>query len=55
MLALVGRHFEPCLDRSALRHEWLLVNGGRPGLNLRLAVADVVRVTGARIVDATGG
>ena len=53
-LALVGKPFEPCLDRPALEYEWLLVNGGRRGLNLRLAVADLVRVTGARIVDATG-
>jgi Cys-tRNA(Pro)/Cys-tRNA(Cys) deacylase len=53
-LALVGKNFEPCLDRAALAHEWVLVNGGRRGLNLRLAVADLIRVTAARIVDATG-
>jgi Cys-tRNA(Pro)/Cys-tRNA(Cys) deacylase len=52
-LALVGKPFEPCLDRPALEHEWLLVNGGRRGINLRLAVADLIRVTGARIVEAT--
>src|SRR5215212_7062126 len=50
-LALVGKNFEPCLDRPALEHEWILVNGGRRGLNLRVAVADLVRLTGARIVD----
>jgi Cys-tRNA(Pro)/Cys-tRNA(Cys) deacylase len=52
-LALVGKNFEPCLDRPALTREWLLVNGGRRGLNLRLAVADLIQLTSARIVEAT--
>jgi Cys-tRNA(Pro)/Cys-tRNA(Cys) deacylase len=52
-LALLGKNFEVCLDRPALEEPWLLVNGGRRGLNLRLAVDDLVRVTGARLVEAT--
>jgi Cys-tRNA(Pro)/Cys-tRNA(Cys) deacylase len=52
-LALVGKSFEPCLDRPGTAHERLLVNGGRRGLNLRVAVADLLRLTGARLVDAT--
>ena len=52
-LALLGKNFQVCLDRPALEHPWLLVNGGRRGLNLRLAVDDLVRVTGARLVAAT--
>ena len=50
-LALVDRGFVPCLDRAALAHERILVNGGRRGLNLGIAVSDLVRLTGARLVD----
>lgn len=51
-LALVNKPFEPCIERAALEHEWVLVNGGRRGLNLRVAVDDLVRLTGATVVDA---
>ncbi|MCC6416846.1 MAG: aminoacyl-tRNA deacylase [Gemmataceae bacterium] len=51
-LALVSKPFEPCIERAALAHEWVLVNGGRRGLNLRVAVEDLVRLTDARVVDA---
>jgi Cys-tRNA(Pro)/Cys-tRNA(Cys) deacylase len=51
-LALVNRPFEPCIERAALDHEWVLVNGGRRGLNLRVGVQDLIRLTGARVVDA---
>jgi Cys-tRNA(Pro)/Cys-tRNA(Cys) deacylase len=51
-LALVSRPFEPCIERAALDHEWVLVNGGRRGLNLRVGVQDLIRLTGARVVDA---
>jgi Cys-tRNA(Pro)/Cys-tRNA(Cys) deacylase len=51
-LALVDRPFEPCIERAALDHEWVLVNGGRRGLNLRVGVQDLIRLTGARLVDA---
>ena len=51
-LALMNRPFEPCIERAALQFEWVLVNGGRRGLNLRVAVQDLIRLTGARVVDA---
>jgi len=37
------------VDESALLHETVLVNGGRIGLQLELAPADLVRVTDARV------
>jgi len=52
-LALLDRPFDVYIDRPALTLDEILVNGGRRGLNLRLRVADLVRVTGARPVDAT--
>ncbi len=51
-LALLGKSFEVLIERSAMRHESILVNAGRRGINLRIAVDDLVRVTSARIVDA---
>jgi Cys-tRNA(Pro)/Cys-tRNA(Cys) deacylase len=50
-LALVDRGFVSCLDRAALAHQRILVNGGRRGLNLGLGVSDLIRLTGARLVD----
>jgi Cys-tRNA(Pro)/Cys-tRNA(Cys) deacylase len=52
-LALIGRPLDVCLDRSALAHKRIYVNPGRRGVNVRVAVADLVRLTGASVVDAT--
>jgi Cys-tRNA(Pro)/Cys-tRNA(Cys) deacylase len=52
-LALMGRNFESCIDRVALQLDWILVNGGRRGLNLRIQVEDLVRLTAARPVEVT--
>jgi Cys-tRNA(Pro)/Cys-tRNA(Cys) deacylase len=51
-LALVNKPFEPCIERAALQHEWVLVNGGRRGLNLKVSVRDLIALTGAHVVDA---
>ena len=53
-LALLNRGFDICLDRAARDLERISVSAGQRGINLRLAVSDLVRVTGARWVDATG-
>jgi Cys-tRNA(Pro)/Cys-tRNA(Cys) deacylase len=37
------------VDSSALAHDTILVNGGRVGLQLELAPADLVRLTDARV------
>jgi Cys-tRNA(Pro)/Cys-tRNA(Cys) deacylase len=54
-LALLNRGFDICLDRAAqgLRH--IVVSAGQRGIDLRLAVDDLVRVTGAWWVDVTSG
>ena len=54
-LALLNRGFDICLDRAAQGLERVSISAGKRGINLRLAVNDLVRVTGARWVDATGG
>ncbi len=51
-LALLNKPFEVCIERTALAHDWILVNGGRRGVNLKIGVQDLVALTGARPVDA---
>ncbi len=51
-LALLNRGFEVCIDRAAEQLEHIVVSAGQRGINLRLRVDDLVRVTGARRVDA---
>lgn len=54
-LALLGRGFDVRIDEAAREREWLCVSAGRKGLNLRVPVADLVRLTGARWVAASDG
>lgn len=53
-LALLNKGFMVCIDRAAQSLTQVTVSAGKRGINLRLAVDDLVRVTGARWVDATG-
>jgi Cys-tRNA(Pro)/Cys-tRNA(Cys) deacylase len=53
-LALLNRGFEVCIDQAARDLEQVTISAGKRGINLRLGVRDLVRVTGARWVDATG-
>jgi Cys-tRNA(Pro)/Cys-tRNA(Cys) deacylase len=52
-LALLNRPFEVFLDRPAGELSHLLVSAGKRGINLRLAVPDLIRITRARIIEAT--
>ncbi len=54
-LALLGKGFSVYIDASAQRLGQVYVSGGQRGLNIRLAVADLVRLTGARFVEASEG
>jgi len=53
-LALLNKGFEICIDLAARDLEQVTVSAGKRGVNLRLAVPDLVEVTHARWVDATG-
>lgn len=53
-LALLEKRFEVYMDESALAFDDLYINGGQRGVNLRLRVADLISVTGAQTIDATG-
>ncbi len=52
-LALAPKKWQSYLDRSAELYERIYVNAGQRGLMLGVGVADLVRVLGATIIDAT--
>lgn len=53
-LALLEKRFEVYVDDSALALDELYINGGQRGVNLRLRVADLIAVTSAHAISATG-
>ncbi len=48
-LALINQGFEVLLDEFAEAFEEIYVSGGQRGLDVRLAVADFIRLTGAKL------
>lgn len=51
-LALLDKRFEVYLDEHAASLDELYLNGGQRGINLHLRVADLIDVTGARLIAA---
>jgi Cys-tRNA(Pro)/Cys-tRNA(Cys) deacylase len=51
-LALLNKGFEICIDHAAQNLDRAIVSAGKRGVNLCLAVSDLVRMTRARWVDA---
>jgi Cys-tRNA(Pro)/Cys-tRNA(Cys) deacylase len=54
-LAVRSRAFEVLVDRSAADLEQVHVSAGVRGVDLELALSDLLRVTGGRLVDASRG
>lgn len=52
-LALVPKRWQSYLDRSAEQYERIYVNAGQRGVMLGVGVADLLRVLGAQLIDAT--
>ncbi len=52
-LALIGKGFDVVIDSPALAHPEIYVSAGRRGTQIRLAVSDLMKVTGAKVVAAT--
>ncbi len=48
-LALINKGFQVVLDSSAQNFTEIHVSGGQRGLNIRLSVADLVKLTNARV------
>ncbi len=53
-LALLGKRFEVYLDAPGAALDELYLNGGQRGFNLKLRVVDLLAITGARVIEATG-
>lgn len=51
-LALLNRGFVVYIDASAQALDAVYVSAGQRGVNLRVKVADLIRVTGAKVVRA---
>jgi Cys-tRNA(Pro)/Cys-tRNA(Cys) deacylase len=52
-LALLHKRFEVYLDAPSAALDELYINAGQRGVNLRLRVADLLAVTGAKVIAAT--
>ena len=52
-LALTHKRWGVYLDAAAQAHNAILVNAGQRGVNLKVPVADLVRVLNARVVELT--
>ena len=52
-LALVNRGFDVYIDRAATELSHILVSAGCRGVNLKLSVEDLIRITRAKVVEAT--
>ena len=48
-LALINKGFQVVIDSGAQNHAEIHISGGQRGLNIRLAVADLVKLTNARL------
>lgn len=52
-LALLNRGFDIYVDEWATLLDAIVISAGQRGLNLRLSVDDLLRVTGAQVIDAS--
>lgn len=52
-LALVQRRWATFLDRAAAEYDLVYVNAGQRGIMLGVGVADLVRATGAQVVEVS--
>lgn len=53
-LALLHKNFRVFIDEPVLQLERVLVSAGKRGVNLELPVKELIKVTNARVIDATG-
>jgi Cys-tRNA(Pro)/Cys-tRNA(Cys) deacylase len=52
-LALLNKGFQVLVDASAQSQAEIYISGGQRGLNIRLAVADLLKLTNARLASIT--
>ena len=52
-LALLNRGFDMYIDRAATKLNRVLVSAGCRGINLRMTVKDLIRVTKAKVIECS--
>lgn len=52
-VALLGKSFSVYMDDSAMRLAHVFVSAGKRGIQLKIAVADLMELTSARVADVT--
>jgi Cys-tRNA(Pro)/Cys-tRNA(Cys) deacylase len=52
-LALLHKNFPVYLDQPALELEHILVSAGQRGINLEVPVQDLIKLTKAKVIEAT--
>lgn len=52
-LALLNKGFDVVLDEWATLLDFIVVSAGQRGLNVRLNVDDLIRITGARVAEVS--
>jgi Cys-tRNA(Pro)/Cys-tRNA(Cys) deacylase len=50
-LALVNKGFQVLLDQQATQYDQIHISGGQRGLNIKLPVVDLIKLTSARTAD----
>jgi Cys-tRNA(Pro)/Cys-tRNA(Cys) deacylase len=50
-LALINRGFQVVVDSAAQNHSQIHISGGQRGLNIKLPVADLIKLTNARVAS----
>ncbi len=53
-LALFNRGFDIYLDQTALDHDQIIISAGQRGLQIKLAVPDLLQITNARLLEVIG-
>jgi Cys-tRNA(Pro)/Cys-tRNA(Cys) deacylase len=52
-LALINKGFQVVIDSAAQNHTEIHISGGQRGLNIKLPVADLIRLTNARLASVS--
>lgn len=52
-LALLNKGFDVYIDEPGASLDFIVVSAGQRGLNVRLSPDDLIRVTGAQVIDVT--
>ncbi|MEM7031708.1 MAG: YbaK/EbsC family protein [Chloroflexota bacterium] len=52
-LMLLNKGFDIYIDETAKSHQQIVISAGQRGINLEIAVDDIIKITSARLIEAT--